>query len=308
MSQIVIQTFRQEDIVMVGQHSWRQARVVALFVGPSLLGLVLFTLGPLLASLGISLTSWDLLTPPQFVGLSNFAELLESADIRDALLHTLIYIAIYLPVVLVLGLLLAILLNRPLRGLQFYRTAFFMPVVSSWVAVSLMWKWLLNPAFGLVNYLLGLVHLPQPGWWADPHWALPAVIIASIWKDLGFVMVLLLAGLQNIGRQYYEAARVDGAGAWSRFLHVTIPLLSPSIFFVVVISLINSFQVFDQVWVMTGGGPGGASSVLVEQIVQNAFSYSRMGYASALSWLLFAIIFGITALQFSMQKRWVTYD
>ncbi len=293
---------------MVRQHGWRQARVVALFVGPSLLGLVLFTLGPLLASLGISLTSWDLLTPPQFVGFANFTELLGSADIRDALLHTLIYIAIYLPVVLVLGLLLAILLNRPLRGLQFYRTAFFMPVVSSWVAVSLMWKWLLNPAFGLVNYLLGLLHLPQPGWWADPHWALPAVIIASIWKDLGFVMVLLLAGLQNIGRQYYEAARVDGAGAWSRFLNITIPLLSPSIFFVVVISLINSFQVFDQVWVMTGGGPGGASSVLVEQIVQNAFSYSRMGYASALSWLLFAIIFGITALQFSMQKRWVTYD
>jgi multiple sugar transport system permease protein len=308
MSQIAIQTFRQEDIVMVRQHGWRQARVVALFVGPSLLGLVLFTLGPLLASLGISLTSWDLLTPPQFVGFANFTELLGSADIRDALLHTLIYIAIYLPVVLVLGLLLAILLNRPLRGLQFYRTAFFMPVVSSWVAVSLMWKWLLNPAFGLVNYLLGLLHLPQPGWWADPHWALPAVIIASIWKDLGFVMVLLLAGLQNIGRQYYEAARVDGAGAWRRFINITIPLLSPSIFFVVVISLINSFQVFDQVWVMTGGGPGGASSVLVEQIVQNAFSYSRMGYASALSWLLFAIIFGITALQFSMQKRWVTYD
>lgn len=293
---------------MAGQHGWRQARVVALFVGPSLLGLVLFTLGPLLASLGISLTSWDLLTPPQFVGLANFTELLGSAEIRDALLHTLIYIVIYLPTVLVLGLLLAILLNRPLRGLQFYRTAFFMPVVSSWVAVSLIWRWLLNPAFGLVNFLLGLLHLPQPGWWADPHWALPAVIIASIWKDLGFVMVLLLAGLQNIGRQYYEAARIDGANAWKRFLNVTIPLLSPTIFFVVVISLINSFQVFDQVWVMTGGGPGGASSVLVEQIVQNAFSFSRMGYASALSWLLFAIIFGITAIQFAVQKRWVTYD
>ena len=293
---------------MAGQHGWRQAGVVALFVGPSLLGLVLFTLGPLLASLGISLTSWDLLTPPQFVGFANFTELLGSSEIRDALLHTLLYIVIYLPTVLVLGLLLAILLNRPLRGLQFYRTAFFMPVVSSWVAVSLMWLWLLNPAFGLVNYLLGLAHLPQPGWWADPHWALPAVIIASIWKDLGFVMVLLLAGLQNIGRQYYEAARIDGANAWKRFLHVTIPLLSPTIFFVVVISLINSFQVFDQVWVMTGGGPGGASSVLVEQIVQNAFSYSRMGYASALSWLLFAIIFGITAIQLAVQKRWVTYD
>jgi multiple sugar transport system permease protein len=293
---------------MAGQHGWQQVRIVALFIGPSLLGLILFTLGPLLASLGISLTSWDLLTPPQYVGLANYTELIRSTEIRDALLHTLLFIVIYLPTVLVLGLLLAVLLNRPLRGLQFYRTAFFMPVVSSWVAVSLMWKWLLNPAFGLVNYILSLAHLPQPGWWADPHWALPAVIIASIWKDIGFVMVLLLAGLQGIGRQYYEAARIDGAGAWRCFLHITVPLLSPTIFFVVIISLINSFQVFDQVWVMTGGGPGGASSVLVEQIVQNAFTFSRMGYASALSWLLFAIIFVITAIQFAIQKRWVTYD
>ena len=142
---------------------------------------------------------------------------------RDALAHTLLFIALYLPTVLALGLGLALLLNRPLRGLlSLIRTAFFMPVVSSWVAVSLMWKWLLNPAFGLVNYLLGLAHLPQPGWWADPHWALPAVIIASVWKDLGFVMVLLLAGLQNIGRQYYEAAMIDGADAWARFRHVTL--------------------------------------------------------------------------------------
>ncbi len=293
---------------MVGQQGWRQARVVALFVGPSLLGLALFTLGPLLASLGISFTRWDLLTPPHFVGLDNYATLGRDTDVRDALLHTLIFIALYLPTVLVLGLGLALLLNRPLRGLQLYRTAFFMPVVSSWVAVSLMWKWLLNPAFGLVNYLLGLAHLPQPGWWADPHWALPAVIIASVWKDLGFVMVLLLAGLQNIGRQYYEAAMIDGGGAWARFRHVTLPLLSPATFFVVVISLINSFQVFDQVWVMTDGGPGGASSVLVEEIVRNAFSYARMGYASALSWLLFAIIFAITAIQLLVQRKWVTYE
>ncbi len=293
---------------MVGQQGWRQARVVALFVGPSLLGLALFTLGPLLASLGISFTSWDLLTPPHFVGLDNYVDLGRNADVRDALAHTLFFIALYLPTVLVLGLALALLLNRLLRGLQFYRTAFFMPVVSSWVAVSLMWKWLLNPAFGLVNYLLSLAHLGQPGWWADPHWALPAVIIASVWKDLGFVMVLLLAGLQNIGRQYYEAAMIDGAGAWARFRHVTLPLLSPTTFFVVVISLINSFQVFDQVWVMTNGGPGGASSVLVEEIVRNAFSYARMGYASALSWLLFAIIFAITAVQLFAQRKWVTYD
>lgn len=183
-----------------------------------------------------------------------------------------------------------------------------MPVVSSWVAVSLMWKWLLNPAFGLVNYLLGLAHLPQPGWWADPFWALPSVIVASIWKDLGFVMVLLLAGLQNIGPQYYEAAMLDGAGSLARFRFITVPLLSPATFFVLVISLINSFQVFDQVWVMTNGGPGGASSVIVEQIVRNAFSYQRMGYASALSWVLFAIIFLITIFQLIAQRKWVVYE
>ena len=292
---------------MVGQKGWRQLPVVMLFIGPSLAALILFLLGPLIVSLGISLTSWDLLTPPRYIGLANYSELFHSSDVRDALSHTLFFIVGYLPTVLVLGLGLALLLNRPLRGLSLYRTAFFMPVVSSWVAVSLMWKWLLNPAFGLVNYLLGLLHLYQPGWWADPHWAMPAVIIASVWKDVGFVMVLLLAGLQGIDRSFYEAAQIDGAGAWARFRYVTVPLLSPSIFFVTVISLINSFQVFDQVWVMTGGGPGGASSVIVEHIVRNAFSYGRMGYASALSWVLFVVIFAITAMQFAAQRRWVHY-
>jgi multiple sugar transport system permease protein len=292
---------------MVGQKGWRQIPVVMLFIGPSLVGLVAFLLGPLVWSLGISLTSWDLLTPPKYIGLANYDELFRSPDVRDALKHTLYFIVGYLPTVLVLGLGLALLLSRPLRGLALYRTAFFMPVVSSWVAVSLMWRWLLNPAFGLVDYLLGRVGLPQPGWWADPHWSLPSVIIASIWKDLGFVMVLLLAGLQGIDRSYYEAALVDGAGPWARLRHITLPLLSPSIFFVTVISLINSFQVFDQIWVMTGGGPGGSSSVIVEHIVRNAFSYGRMGYASALSWVLFVIIFAITAVQFVAQRRWVHY-
>ena len=143
---------------------------------------------------------------------------------------------------------------------------------------------------------------------SDPFWALPSVIIASVWKDLGFVMVLLLAGLQNIAPQYYEAAKLDGAGRLARFRHVTVPLLSPATFFVVVISLINSFQVFDQVWMMTGGGPGGASSVMVEQIVRNAFDYQRMGYASALSWILFAFIFAITVFQIIAQRKWVVYD
>ncbi len=293
---------------MVGQRGWRQLPMLAVFLGPSLAGLVLFVLGPVIASLGVSFTDWNLLTAPHVIGLSNYREALQSADIHQALEHTLIFIAIYLPTVLILGLGLALLVNQPLRGLAFFRAAYFTPVVCSWVAVSLMWRWLLNPAFGVVNYVLSLIHLPQPGWWADPFWALPSVIVASVWKDLGFVMVLLLAGLQNIAPQYYEAAMLDGAGHFGRFRHVTLPLLSPATFFVVVISLINSFQVFDQVWMMTNGGPGGASSVMVEQIVRNAFDYQRMGYASALSWILFAFIFAITVFQMIVQRKWVVYE
>lgn len=187
------------------------------------------------------------------------------------------------------------------------RTVYFLPVVTSWVVVSLVWKWLLNPQFGIVNYVLGLVGIHGPGWWLDPHWAMPSVILASAWKDLGFVMVIFLAGLQAIPEEYYDAASVDGAGRWARFRHVTVPLLSPATFFVVVISLVNNFQVFDQVWVMTQGGPAGSTSVVVQQVVQNAFDYGRMGYASAMSWVLFAVILVITVTQLRLQKRWVFY-
>jgi multiple sugar transport system permease protein len=159
-----------------------------------------------------------------------------------------------------------------------------------------------------LNYLLGGGGLKGPAWLFDPQWAMPAIIITSVWKDIGFVMVMFLAGLQGIPSDYYEAASIDGAGGWQRFLYITLPLLSPTTFFALIISLINSFQVFDQVWIMTGGGPAGATSVLVEQIVKNAFSYSRMGYAAALSWALFLLVFAATIFQMRAQKRWVTYD
>jgi multiple sugar transport system permease protein len=158
-----------------------------------------------------------------------------------------------------------------------------------------------------VNYLLSLAGIQGPGWWTDPAWAMPSIILASAWKDLGFVMVILLAGLQAIPEDYYEAAAVDGAGRWARFRRITLPLLAPASFFVLVISLINSFQVFDQVWVMTNGGPAGASSVVVEQIVKHAFAYGQMGYAAAMSWVLFAAILAVTLIQFRLQRRWVTY-
>ena len=155
--------------------------------------------------------------------------------------------------------------------------------------------------------MLELIGITGPGWWTDPAWAMPSIILASAWKDLGFVMIILLAGLQAIPEDYYEAAAVDGAGRWARFRHITLPLLSPASFFVLVISLVNSFQVFDQVWVMTGGGPAGATSVVVEQIVQHAFRYGQMGYAAAMSWVLFVAILVITFAQFRLQRRWVNY-
>jgi multiple sugar transport system permease protein len=264
--------------------------------------LALFTIGPLLASLGLTLFQWDLLTPPRFVGLANFARLSVDPDFWAALRHTLIFIVGYVPLVTVLALGFALALKTSLRGIAVIRTAFFLPVVSSWVAVALLWSWLFNPKYGLVNYLLSLVGIAGPGWLFDPNWAMPAIILTSVWKDLGFVLVLFLAGLQAIPDDYYEAASLDGAGRFRQLIHITLPLLAPTTFFVSIISLINSFQVFDQVWVMTGGGPAGATSVLVEQVVRHAFSYGEMGYAAAISWVLFALVFGVTLVQFRVQR------
>lgn len=280
---------------------------VLVFLLPSAVPLVAFTLTPMISSIWISLHKWNLISPMEWVGLQNYTKLLTDPATRRVFGHTILYILGYLPLVYVGGLGLAVLLNRALKGRSFFRAAYFLPVVTSWVVVALVWQWLLNPSNGLVNTVLGFFHLPQPGWWTDPAWALPSVILASAWKDLGFVMVILLAGLQAIPADVQEAAWVDGANAWQRFRHITLPLLSPSTFFVLIISLINGFQVFDQVYVMTGGGPAGASQVVVGQIYDLTFRYGRAGEASALSWLLFAVILLITALQLRGQRRWVNY-
>lgn len=277
------------------------------FLLPSAVPLIAFTLTPMAGSLWVSLHEWNLISPMEWVGLRNYADLLADPETRQVFWHTVVFIAGYLPLVYVGGLGLALVLNQAFRGRTFFRAAYFLPVVTSWVVVSLVWQWLLNPSNGLVNQVLGTLHLPQPGWWTDPTWALPSVILASAWKDLGFVMVILLAGLQAIPGEILEAARVDGANAWQRFRSVTLPLLSPSTFFVVVISLINGFQVFDQVYVMTGGGPGGSSQVVVGQIYDLTFRYGRAGEASALSWLLFAVVLALTGVQLRIQRRWVTH-
>jgi multiple sugar transport system permease protein len=292
---------------MVGQSGWRHWGIVALFLAPSLVPILAFMVVPMVSSIGLSFVSWDLLGPIRWVGLRNYRDLVHDGAFRSALWHTLYFIAGYLPLTFLGGLGLALALNMRLKGIAWVRTIYFLPVVTSWVVVALVWKWLLNPQYGIVNRGLELVGIHGPGWWLDPHWAMPAVILASAWKDLGFTMVIFLAGLQAIPEEYYEAASLDGAGRWGRFRHITLPLLSPASFFVVVISLINNFQVFDQVQVMTGGGPAGSSSVVVQQIVTNAFSYGRMGYAAAMSWALFAVILVVTVVQLRLQKRWVVY-
>lgn len=286
---------------------WRDAGWALFFLLPSAIPLIIFTFIPMVASLWVSLHKWNLISPMKWVGLANYAKLLKDPQTTKIFLHTLAYIAGYLPLVYIGGLALAMALNKRMAGRSFFRAAIFLPVVTSWVVVALVWQWLLNPASGLVNQVLGWVHLATPGWWTDPDWALPSVILASAWKDLGFVMVILLAGLQAIATDLYEAATVDGATGWQRFRRITLPLLSPSSFFVVVISLINGFQVFDQVFVMTGGGPEGASQVVVGQIYNLTFRYGRAGDASALSWLLFLVILLITAIQLRGQRRWVTH-
>jgi multiple sugar transport system permease protein len=276
---------------------------LAVLLLPSLLGMFTFLMLPIASSFVLSFSSWDLIGDIEWVGLANYAKALGDPAVLGALRNTLAFILGYLPAVVVLALGLALLLNRKLRGRTFFRAVYFVPVVTSWVAVSLIWKWLLNPQYGLVNFALGLIGIDGPGWLFDPNWAMAGIVITTVWKDIGFVTVIYLAGLQDIPEHLYEAASLDGATPWQRFWQITFPMLMPTTFFVTTISLISSFQVFDQVYVMTGGGPAGATSVMVELIYKNAFSYFQMGYASTISWILFAIIFAVTVAQQLLQHR-----
>jgi multiple sugar transport system permease protein len=276
---------------------------LAVLLLPSLVGMFTFLMLPVISSFVLSFTEWDMIGDIGWVGFDNYLAALADPAVQAALRNTLVYILGYLPAVVVIALGLALLLNRRIRGRVVFRAIYFVPVVTSWVAVSLIWKWLLNPQYGLINFALSLVGIKGPGWLFDPAWAMAGVILTSVWKDVGFVTVIYLAGLQDIPEPLYEAAALDGATPWQRFWSITWPMLAPTTFFVTTISLISSFQVFDQVWIMTQGGPAGATSVMVELIYKNAFSYFRMGYASAISWILFALIFAITIAQNLLQKR-----
>ncbi|BBI31731.1 sugar ABC transporter permease [Cohnella abietis] len=296
---------------MVGQRKWNRRTAAFVFLLPAVLGLIAFQLLPMISSIFISFSDWDLLskwTQIHFIGWTNYVEVFSNEKSYTSIKNVFIFLIGYMPVITLLGIMFAVLLNRNIRAIKLYRAAIFVPVITSWVAVSIVWRWLLNGQSGLINYALSKIGIEGPIWLQDDHWAMVAIIAVTIWKDIGFVSIILLAGLQDISEDYYEAANLDGASAWSKLIKITIPLLSPTLFFIITISLINSFQVFDQVLIMTNGGPAGATSTIVEQVYRNAFQFNKMGFAAAQSWVLFVIIFSVTMVMQWLQRRWVVYE
>jgi len=277
-----------------------------LFVLPTIVGLLAFRLIPIFWSFALSFADWQIFDTPSFAGFDNYAAIFTSPTMRRVFGVTALFTLIYVPGVVALALALAVILNSGLRGMSFFRGAFFLPFITSTVAVTLVWRWIFSTRFGLLNTALDWVGISaNPAWLADPAYALPAVAIVSIWKDAGFFMLLLLAGLQTINADYYEAAKMDGANAWQRFRHVTLPLLSRSLFFVVIIALIRSTQTFEITYALTGGGPNGATTTLAFAIYQKAFIDFDMGLAAALSYVLCVVLGLLTLVNFHFRKRWV---
>lgn len=278
------------------------------FLLPQLVGLVVFALIPLVSVFVLSFTQWDGLSAIQFVGIENFVDQLADADFHTALVNTIYYTSLVVPGGIILSLLVALGVNR-VRGKEIYRVIYFMPVIASSVSVSIVWLWLLNSDFGLINtFLHQWFGIKGPQWLTDSRLVIPSISIVSIWWGLGYNMVIFLSGLQSVPATYMEAAQIDGANRFQVFWRITLPLLSPTLFFVTVVSIINSFQVFDQTYVMTGGGPGRASYTLVYHLYNLAFQKFIFGPASAAAVLLFFILLVLTAIQFALQRRWVYYE
>lgn len=280
-----------------------------LFVAPVLLVFGLFRVWPSLQTLYFSFFKVELLRGRlTFIGLQNFADLWADEIFRGAALNTLIYAVAIVPIAAGIGLALAVLFNEEFRGRELLKALYFAPMVTSTVAAAVVWWWLYNPQFGLFNVLLRLLHLPTSSWLLSSTMAMPAIILFSVWKTVGYNMVIYLAGLQAIPQEYYEAATIDGAGAYQRFRRITLPLLAPVTAFILIYNGIFAFQVFDQVYVLTAGGPANSTNVMVLELYKQAFQRYRFGYAAAEAMVLFLFILGITALQYRLSRRYeVTY-
>ncbi|OYD08448.1 carbohydrate ABC transporter permease [Paludifilum halophilum] len=287
-------------------HRYRKWWAYA-FVTPAMIGLLVFWLIPLCFAFALSIMKWDGFGEKTFVGFNHFIDQFQNPVFQTAVINTVYYTVLTIPPGIAIALLLALALNK-IPGKNVYRVFYFMPVVTSSVSVGIMWIWILNGDFGILNTLLGYIGIEGPNWLSDANWVIPAIAMLGIWWGLGFNIVIFLAGLQGISRSYYEAAEIDGATPLQKFVHITLPLLSPTTFFVTVMAVITSFQVFDQVFVMTQGGPGRASHVMVLHVYETAFQNGQFGASAATAVVLFVIILFFTLMQFKVSRRWVHYE
>lgn len=271
------------------------------FILPALLGTLIFIVIPVICSFGLSFTKWDLLNPIRFVGLDNYKEIFSEALFFKIFWNTVVFAISTSVLGVIIPLILACILNSKIRGSEFYKTAYFLPFITPMIVIGVVWEWIFDPNIGLLNHILHL-HI---NWLYDTHFAMPALIIVSVWKLIGYNMVIFLSSLSGISQSMFEAAKIDGATPFQAFKNVTIPLLSPSIFFVVIITAISSFQVFDLIYLMTQGGPLDSTNVLVYAIYKNAFEYFNVGKASAIAYVLFFIILVLTLVQWSLRKKLV---
>lgn len=285
----------------------RDLRDGLLFTSPFILGVLALWVGPMLYSLYLILHKWNMLKAPKFIGLGNFERMLNDPLVGKSLVNTAYYTFLGVPLQLLVAFSLAVMLNQQIRGLGIYRTVYYLPSITPAVAFAVVWLQILNPEFGVLNQVLSWFGLGPVNWLFNPAWSKPALIIMSLWLT-GFQMIIFLAGLQSVPKELQEAAEIDGANTWRRFVTVTIPIISPIILFNMIIGVIGSFQVFTAVFVMTEGGPQDSTLFMVLYLYQNAFERFRMGYAASLAWVLFLIIMIFTAIQFFFANRWVYYE
>lgn len=278
-----------------------------LFISPWLIGFILFTLYPFISSIYYSFTSYDAISAPVFIGLDNYKEFFRDPLIRKALYNTFYYAIFAIPLGTIWGICVALMLNFKVRGLAVYRTLFYIPSIVPVVASSMVWLWLLNPQYGIINGLLYLIFkIPGPGWITDPAMAKPSLILMSLW-GIGQTALIYLASLQDVPQSLYESAELDGASGFQKVIYITLPMISPVILFNVIMGLIGTFQYFTQAYIMTGGGPADSTLFYALYLYNNAFRYFKMGYASAMAWIMFLIILALTILMFKSSSRWVYY-
>ena len=298
---------KSEQLRTRSRRKWGHILSCYAYIFPLLINLIFLSAGPVLYSFFISFTNWQIVLPPVWVGIRNYTEQFASPTFWQVMRNTFYYTIGYVPLAMIVSVAMAIFVNQKLPLISFFRSLYFLPVVSSGVAVALVWGWIYHPTFGVLNWFLDLIGINGPRWLSDPKTAIPSLVMVGVWRSMGSNMVIFLAGLQGVPQELYEAARIDGANRWREIRHVMLPLLTPTIFFVLIMSIIGSFQVWEATYLLTQGGPANATLTISYYIYQQAFEWFHMGIGAALAYILFFIIAVITVIQFRLQRRWVYY-